>query len=349
MRSVFRMFSRFSFLSIVPFKMTEKCDFDALDIVQNPKNINVLKLSSTRSNIFRQCHREQLIQKMSEGDIVDVLKQYKSHMKSDSEDIKKVIDQQIDKYMIYTDDALLIFMYNWHFMHNISDDKIANYLTRFFDAKSIDELGAFRLYFFGPFFGKTLITFYVKRLIQILPMLDYNACIDFTGKLDSSVIRAIYDLQPDLVPMPVLKVKLPDIFKTDDDKNDDNIDLKKFFASANQTDIDKYIYLHYDELSCITILMHTNNLDILLKLIYDPAKFTETDLPPNVRKGETYDELLGCPSDSDDSTKCLYKVKPYDFPKSRFLCIIHMAAMNNNEELYTALQAAYAEYEEVEE
>jgi len=347
MRSVFRMFTRFSYpilgLSIVPFKMTEKCDFDALGLVENPKDINIITASRAKIIIFLQCHRKQLIQKLVEEDIVDMLKQYKTHMKPDSEDIKKVIDQQIDKYMIYTDDALVVFMYNWYFKHNISDENLANYLERFFNAKSIDELSNFRLYFFGSSLRETITTFYVNRLIQILPMLDHKTRIDFAQKLDSSVIHAIYDLQPDLIPMPVLRVKLRGVFKT----HAEEPDHEAFLSSANQTDSNKYIYLHYEELSYKTILKHTDNVDIILKLIYDPAKFTESDIP-GFRQGSTYDKLLGCPSDSEDLTKCLYEVKPYDFPKVRFLAIINLCEEMGNEQLYTALQAAYAEYEEVE-
>jgi hypothetical protein len=323
--------------------MTEKCDFDALSLVENPKDINVITTSHDKTNIFLQCHKKQLLQKMLEEDIVDVLKQYKTHIKPDSDDIKKVIDQQIDKYMIYTDDALVVFMYNWYFKHTISDDNLANYLERFFNAKSIDELSNFRLYFFGPFLRETITTFYVNRLVEVLPMLDYKTRIDFTLKLDSSVIHALYDLQPDLIPMPVLRVKYR-AFKTDADESDH----EAFLSSANQTDSNKYIYLHYEQLSFKTILKYTDSMDIILKLIYDPAKFTESDVPPGLRQGSTYDKLVGCASNAEDFTKCLYEVKQYDFPKVRFLCIINMCEELGNEHLYTALQAAYAEYEELE-
>lgn len=235
---------------------------------------------------------------------------------------------------------MLVFISNWYFKDNISDEKMINYLTRFFDAQTIDELGNFKLFWFGQFLRKTITNFYVDRLIQILPMLDQAAKINFTAKLDSHVIRAIYETQHDVVPLSVLKIKLPDVFKTDDEKKDHD----SILSSSDQTNRNKYINLHFDQLSYKTILQYTDDVDIILKLIFDPAKFTDLDVP-GFKKGDTYDKLLGYAL--EDPEHCLYKVKQYDFPKIRFLFVIELFERTNNERLYTALQLAYAKYEEL--
>jgi hypothetical protein len=192
-----------TFLSFVPLKIDETCNFNALTMKNNKAEMKIILSSDKKSYIFSRCYDLQLKRSILENDVLSILRFIDNYA---PENIRDLVGEKIfncTNYDCVTYTEIINHILNYQLLH-LTD--VLFYVSKLLDSKTEKELLEF--YDLHIKWIKTKSTYiydkilivYIDKIVNIVKSKSEEELFDFVSKLNHDVINTIFNYHQDLIP-----------------------------------------------------------------------------------------------------------------------------------------------------